>query len=73
MNLPLNDQTSTNVEILCLTPSGPVMFMGRARTGAEDEIDIDLSKRSATRSRRRSRGRSRSPDGRPSQRRAAPG
>ncbi len=43
MNLPLNAQTSTNVEILCLTPSGPVMFNGRARSGEANEIEIDLN------------------------------
>ena len=43
MNLPLNAQTPTNVELLCLTPDGPMMFMGRARTSEADEIEVDLN------------------------------
>jgi len=43
MNHPLNPQTPTDVELLCLTPDGPVMFMGRARTVEEDEIEVNLN------------------------------
>lgn len=43
MKQPLNNQTPTNVEVLCLTPSGPVMFMGRAQLDEENEIDIALT------------------------------
>ncbi len=48
MNLPLNAQTSTNVEILCLTPSGPVMFNGRARSGEANEMSRGPSALAAT-------------------------
>ena len=44
MNTPLNTNTPTQVELLCLTDDGPVMFEGRARYGAsEDEIEVDVS------------------------------
>lgn len=45
MNTPLDASTPTQVELLCLTANGPVMFEGRARLNAQDagEIEVDLS------------------------------
>ena len=44
MDSPLHDTQPTQVELLCLTGDGPVMFEGRARYGGTDEeIEVDLS------------------------------
>jgi hypothetical protein len=40
----LNATQPTQVELLCMTDTGPIMFEGRARYGTEEEeIEIDLS------------------------------
>ncbi|MEL6343356.1 MAG: hypothetical protein AAFV53_09480 [Myxococcota bacterium] len=45
MNTPLDASTPTQVELLCLTANGPIMFEGRARLNHEEstEIEVDLS------------------------------
>lgn len=44
MDSLLHATQPTQVELLCLTSDGPLMFEGRARYGAEgDQIEVDLS------------------------------